>query len=71
MSATGEHTSQKSVDLYTSLSDNRHMNETNKTIYTVDGSEYKKDKSFSWNMFLSIAFGLGEGFMSALLGLFD
>ena len=44
------------------------MNETN---YIVDGPEYKKDKSFSWNMLLSIAFGLGEGLMSALLGLFD
>ena len=32
------------------------MNETN---YIVDGPEYKKDKSFSWNMLLSIAFGLG------------
>ena len=44
------------------------MNETN---YIVDGPEYKKDKTFGWNMIMSIAFGLGEGVMSALFGLFD
>lgn len=44
------------------------MKQTN---YEIDGPEYNKDITFSWNSLMSIAYGLGEGIVSGLLGLFD
>lgn len=44
------------------------MKQTN---YEVDGPEYNKDITFGWNLLMSIAYGLGEGIVAGLLGLFD
>ena len=68
MSATGEHTSQKSVDLFVRMPYNTHMKQTK---YDANGPEYNKDTTFSWNLLISIAYGLGEGIMAGLVGLFD
>jgi hypothetical protein len=40
------------------------------TKYEVDGPEYNKDTTFGWNLLISVAYGLGEGLMAGLAGLF-
>ena len=41
------------------------------TKYDANGPEYNKNTTFSWSLLISIAYGLGEGIVAGLVGLFD